>query len=263
MTDSVFDSVRDWANNSPMIIIVNLAALAFLVTGMHFFVEDAYSNYRWAIEIQNTLGIRVGSWASTYRLMAVFPQLAQTIFLYTYMSDRQKNKWAAWAAGGMFLVDYIPDVWWRGNNQLGLTTSGLLALLSTNLITFGYYTIGSEIAVSFGFGTFVNTWALAIAKTKEVSRDILSALTGGPVASGGRRKATNRSGSGGGGPMVEHQRGPQPKRDPNYRRADNASNGARTDQHSEGFQPDHQGSGQGQGHNQAFRGGSHPNARRN
>lgn len=235
MADSLFTDVANWAKKSPLIILVCAAAAYMLVSGAHFWLEDANSNYQWVRTIEGTLGIRVGSWESTYRYMSVFPQLAQTIFLYTWASDRRKNRWTMWAALAMFFVDYIPDVWWRGNGQISLRTSnGFLAMIATNLVTLGYYTIGSEIALSFGFGTFFATLAPAIAKARQLGRDLVQALNGKEQQQQSKQQRR------------ENQQ--QPLRDPNWR--EHAGNRTGITQHTQNVRANHPAGRAGSGFSQ-------------
>ena len=145
--NSVFDGIHSYVRGGPLAGWVLILAIITLVIGINDFAEDTYSSYVGVQMIEQTFGVRPASWELTYWLMSLFFQVVSVLFFFAYLSDRHQNWWALWVAGLSQVVDFVADVWYRGNGTFSLVNTTISVIL-----TAVFFTIGSEMALTFGFG---------------------------------------------------------------------------------------------------------------
>ena len=176
-------------SESYLAILIFLSALAMLLIGINHFVEDTYSSYMGLQMLEKELGLIPASWTLTYWTMSIAPQIAQIIFAYMFMSDTKKFKWAFWGAILFFFVDFAADIWYRGDARIFHDWKVFFATL---LLTTVYFTIGSEIFMSAGFGITMTMLKPFIIQMKSVLIDITEAF-GSENKSAPSMKSTNQA----------------------------------------------------------------------
>ena len=144
---SIFDSIKSYVSGSPLAGWVLILAILTLIIGINGFIEDTYSSYTGVQMIETTFGVRPASWEFTYWAMSLFFQVVTVLAFFTYLSDRDKNWIALWISMSAQAVDFIADVWYRSNGTFSMVNT----VVST-VMTFVFFTIGSEVALTFGFG---------------------------------------------------------------------------------------------------------------
>lgn len=163
-------------SESYLAIIVFVSSLLMLIIGINHFIEDTYSSYMGVQMLEQELGLVPATWAFTYMTMSLAPQIAQIVFTYMFLSDTKKFRWAIWAAVAFLIVDFAADVWYRGDARI---FHDWKIFISTFLITLVYFTLGSEIFMSAGFGLTLSMLKPFIEQSKEVMKDISEAVNSG------------------------------------------------------------------------------------
>lgn len=148
---NIFHNMRNNVlfSKSYLAILVFLSGVATLVIGCNHLAEDTYSSYMGIQMLETSFGLVPTSWDFTYWTMSIMPQVFQIVFSYMFMCDTKKFRWAFWVAFGALVVDFFADVWYRGDARV---FSDWKVFIISFLLTFVYFTIGSELAVSIGFG---------------------------------------------------------------------------------------------------------------
>lgn len=164
-----------------------------LFIGIVHFFEDTYSSYLGLQILTELFGLTPASWEITYWTMSVAAQIGQIVLVYIFLSDRRRNAWALVGVAIMFAVDFVADIYHRGNGMIAADTRSLVA----GGITLGYFTIGSELFVSIGAGVYLATLPAAIRQFKIIFADVTRAIDEQPVQPP---------------PPPKNQSGPQPVR---------------------------------------------------
>lgn len=170
---SVFDRIKAWASG-PFLIWVFLISLVTAVIGAIHFVEDTYSSYEGLQFLSETYNLRLVKWPFVWWSMSLAPQVGQVAFGYAWASDRKRNGWALYVFATLFVVDFIADLYFRRYGIIG----GDMGTLVGALITFGYFTVGSEIFLTMGLGLSLSTFPNAVAQIKILRAKYAHAMSG-------------------------------------------------------------------------------------
>ena len=173
----VFESVVAKYRGSPSALVLFIASLVMLIIGINHFAEDVYSSYAGLLSLEQAFGLNVQMWEATYWTMSGSLQVATVVFFYIWLANTNKN-WAWWVSVGAQLVDFLADVWFRSNGQMLVNIGSALVSAA---ITFAFFTIGSEVFISFGAGlslklypsalSFWRSWRRAVKQAKKESSD--------------------------------------------------------------------------------------------
>jgi hypothetical protein len=174
---NVFERVRDKLFASRYILLVFLAAFCAVVIGCIHFREDTLSSFDGIHSLETAFGLSPARDDLTYWSMALAPQIGQFLFMYLYLQDTQENKWALYPAILFFAVDFIADVQFRSTGRLfptdGTTFAQHLgAVLLSAALTFGYFTVGSELFISTGIGLLLSLAAPAWAQFRSIKYEM-------------------------------------------------------------------------------------------
>jgi hypothetical protein len=172
---NLFETMAEKIKNTKIVLWVFSAALIMFVVGLNHFVEDTLSSYYGIKMLESVLGMRPVTYNFTYWTMSIAPQVAQVVFAYIFMVNTQKNRWAAGAVGVALFVDFFADTWYRSN--AGLFES-LPMFFAATLLTFAYFTVGSEGFLTVGLGITLELIAPAIKQLILFVDGLISALTG-------------------------------------------------------------------------------------
>jgi hypothetical protein len=144
----IFENVANKYRNTPSALVLFIAAICMLIIGSNHFAEDTYSSYAGlkSIEEHFHLQIQVFNW--TYWTMSIAPQIAGVVFFYMYLANTDK-KWALAVSVGSQFVDFLSDLWFRSN---GAAFTNWNVTVVSAILTFAFFTVGSEMFVTFGAG---------------------------------------------------------------------------------------------------------------
>jgi len=164
----IFDVVAAKYKNSPSAIVLFIASLAMLIIGINHFAEDTYSSYLGlkAVEESFSMNVQIFDW--TYWTMSVAPQIASVVFFYVYLANTDK-RWALWVSITTQAVDFLADVWYRSN---GIVFSDTKVTVVSFLLTFSYFTLGSEAFISFGAGLCLKLFVPAMYSWKYFKKEV-------------------------------------------------------------------------------------------
>jgi hypothetical protein len=169
----LYESALGKYRGSPSMIILFVLALAMFVLGANHFIEDTYSSKYGLENLEQVyrLNIQIFDW--TYWTMSLAPQVASMVFAYLYLSDTRK-KWALGVSLSSQFMDFFADSWYRSNGQL-FDSSGILIVSA--LLTFVYFSIGSEFFLTVGGGLIIklfapalHTWRVAVKNVKDAAK---------------------------------------------------------------------------------------------
>ena len=164
----IFENAASKYRNTPSALILFIASLAMLVIGINHFAEDTYSSYLGLVSLEQAFRMNVQIFDWTYWTMSIAPQVASVVFFYIYMSNTNK-KWSLWVSFISQAIDFFADVWYRSDGTV--FQNGQVAVVSC-LITFAYFTLGSEVFVSFGAGLCIKLFAPALHSWKYFKSEI-------------------------------------------------------------------------------------------
>ncbi len=174
---NVFEQIRKKWESSPYILYIFLLTVFIVLAGVVLFAEDGKSSREGFEQLEHVFGVKFGNWPITYWVIGFVPQVAQVFFLFFYMMDTKKNKWALAVVALFLVIDFISDVQDRSGNQL-FPVDGTEANLPAVLVAAGYtitfITIGSELFLSAGIGVLLAIWSPARAqfrKQRGMARD--------------------------------------------------------------------------------------------
>lgn len=161
-------------------VVFIIAALAIII-GLIGTVEDTTSSKIGLEKLMMHYDLELISYEFVALAIALAPQVGQVLFGYVYLAD-MNNRWALWAAFGFFSIDFISDLYHRTAGEIAADERTLVAALFTLL----YFTIGSEMFVTFGFGVFMEVSEDAAAQFNKFVRSL------GVWFSGGKKKTPLR-----------------------------------------------------------------------
>lgn len=183
----IYQSTLNKYKGSPSAVILFIAAFLMFVIGMNHFIEDTNSSKLGLEGIERAYQLNVQIFQWSYWTMSLAPQIASIVFMYMYLSDTSKKGYLGLSAGFQ-IIDFMADSWYRSNGNL-FHNAG--ATVISGILTFIYFSVGSEFFIATGGGLLLKLTAPALATWKQAWRDI-SAASNGRYGGGG-------SGGGGGG----------------------------------------------------------------
>lgn len=149
---NLFESLRknELFGQTNLAIMVWLASLIMFLIGANHFAEDTYSSYMGIKMLETDLGLIPATWPLTYYTMSISMQIAQIVFAYFAIIDKDKNRkiWLVLAALA-WVVDFLADVWYRSDERV---FSDPKVFVSSILVTLVWFTVGSEFFITMGFG---------------------------------------------------------------------------------------------------------------
>jgi hypothetical protein len=165
----IFGAVANKYRNTPSVIVLFIASVVMLLIGINHFVEDTYSSYLGLKSLETAFSMNVQIFDWTYWTMSLAPQIASIIFFYIYLSNTEESGWALWVSLLAQVIDFFADVWYRSNGVI--FQDGKVAIISI-LLTFGYFTLGSEVFVTVGCGLVLKLYAPALSNWKEFVKEV-------------------------------------------------------------------------------------------
>lgn len=178
---NLFQSLSKNIRGSSFVVWITI--LAFLATfiGLVHFVEDTYSSFVGLNQLESAFGLKPANYAITYFTMSIAPQVGQIIFGYMWLMDRKKNWWAGLVAVGFFGVDFVADLQYRSNGLLfpvdGSTTMDHIEAVSLSaFLTFGYFTVGSELFITAGAGLILELFNDAVDQAANIYVSLRKAI---------------------------------------------------------------------------------------
>jgi hypothetical protein len=186
MTD-MYQSVVDKYKGSPSVVMLFLLSVAMLVIGINHFVEDTYSSYYGLKNLEAAYGLNVQIFDWSYWTMSLAPQIASMVFFYMYLSNTSV-KWTLGLSFASQAMDFFADSWYRSNGHL---FGGFEVFSISAVLTFIYFSIGSEFFVTVGGGLVLKLFAPALATWKAAMDNIRKARRG-EYGGGGSRSSEPR-----------------------------------------------------------------------
>lgn len=154
--------------------IVFVIAGAAIAIGLIGTVEDTTSSKLGLEKLMLHYDLELITYEFVALAIALAPQVGQVLFGYVYLAD-SNNKWSLWVALGFFSIDFVSDLYHRTSGMMGFDERTLVAGLFTLL----YFTIGSEMFVTFGFGVLMEVSEDAAAQFNKFMRSLGVWLRGG------------------------------------------------------------------------------------
>lgn len=155
-------------------VVLFLLSVTMFAIGVNHFAEDTYSSKIGLESLQTAyqLNIQIFSWS--YWTMSLAPQVASMVFFYMFLSDTSK-KWSLVICLGAQVMDFFADSWYRSDGRLFDNTG---VFIISGLLTFVYYSIGSEFFVTVGGGLILKLFAPALHTWKVAMENIEKASKG-------------------------------------------------------------------------------------
>ena len=169
---NIFEQASEKIKNSSIVLWVFLASVAMLLIGINHFWEDTYSTYMGMHQIAKTFDVIVASYETTYWTMAISFQVGTVVFTYLFLVNTQ-TRWPLGAGLFCFGVDFFFDAWYRSNEMLFSSPSHFIAAV---LLTFTFFTVGSELFVTVGLGMVLTLFAPAISQFRKLVSEIMDAI---------------------------------------------------------------------------------------
>lgn len=173
MERNLFEQTASKVKGNKIVILLFAASLAMLLIGVNHFREDTLSSLYGVQMLETLFGLRPAIYPITYWTMSIAPQVAQVVFMYLYMTNTKKNVWALFAVIVAFGVDFLADVHYRSDNQLFENPESFMA---ASILTIAYFTIGSELFVTVGFGIVTELFGPAIRQLIEFISDTFKSV---------------------------------------------------------------------------------------
>lgn len=136
-----FSMAAERIRKSPFVIPIFTIFVVMFMASMGLSYEDANTGLLGYLAFPTR---KVNLWVAP--LVGILPQLVQIGFIYVFLEDTDKKRWAFWVAVIAHIIDVTTDVWYKVGG-LGIKYIPL-ALLET----WGIYTLGSEVMMTTSFG---------------------------------------------------------------------------------------------------------------
>lgn len=176
MTD-IFESTSKKYRGSPAVVVLFILSVGMLLIGVNHFIEDTYSSKFGLEALQNAYQLNIQIFWWSYWTMSLAPQFASMVFFYMFLSDTTKKTYLILSALAQ-LMDFFADSWYRSNGNL-FDNFGVFTISA--LLTFVYYSIGSEFFLTVGgglvlklFAPALHTWKVAMDNIRKASRGDLA-----------------------------------------------------------------------------------------
>lgn len=170
----MYQKVSEKYKNSPAVVFLFIASFVMLSIGIWLFAEDTVSSKLGLEQLQGTLGMNVQIFDGTYWVMSLAPQIASIVFFYIYLSNTEDKKFL-WMSIICQIADFYADAWYRSNGNLFVNWKVFIA---SSIMTFSYFSIGSEVFITVGFGLVLRLFAPALSIFKIALGDIKKAYKG-------------------------------------------------------------------------------------
>jgi hypothetical protein len=192
----IFEATAKKYRNSPAAVMLFIAAATMFFIGANHFVEDTVSSKFGLETLQAAYNLKVQIFDWSYWTMSLAPQVASIVFFYMYLSDTSRKNFLALSFASQ-AVDFFADSWYRSNGNL--FNDGMVFAVSS-VLTFAYFSIGSEVFVTISVGLMLKLAAPAIQTWKVAFANIAKAnnMAFNPDGGGGDR------GKGGGDSERKH-----------------------------------------------------------
>lgn len=145
---NIFQQIRQ--KLMPISLWVFVLSVTMLVIGGGLFIEDTLTSQDGFITVMQHYGLRLTILQITTAFLSLAPQVGQVIFFYVWLTD-QKRWWALLASFLLFGIDFGADLYYRVGGQIGFDERTAVAALFTLLA----FTLGSELFITFGYGTII------------------------------------------------------------------------------------------------------------
>lgn len=165
MSDMFSQAHQKWGNTTYVLWVFGVSILLFLI-GIVTQIEDTISSLEGLRLLEQTYQITPAKHEITYYALSIAPQVAQIAFFFLFVLDTKKNWWAGLIAAAAFLIDFALDVQFRSSAWL-FSPSGIhvdTRVTVAAVLSFIFFTIGSEVFISIGFGMVINLWKPAAAQ---------------------------------------------------------------------------------------------------
>lgn len=198
--NNLFVGVYNSVKGTPLSAWVLILSILLLVIGANNFLEDTYSSFAGIQMIEKQMNMNPATWQFTYWAMSLFFQVIAVISFFIYLSDRKENWYWFWVAMASQVVDFMADVWYRSNEQLFVSLPNFALSL---ILTFVFFTAGSELAITVGFGLVATMFKDGFTQFGQIVSGLLSGFAGaGKAIAGGKTLVENHSDQ-------QHQNQPQ------------------------------------------------------
>lgn len=186
--NNVFQGVLNSVRGTPLSAWMLIMSVMLFIIGINNFAEDTYSSYAGVQMIENVLNMKPASWQFTYWAMSLFFQVISVIFFFIYLSDRKENWNWFWFGMATQFLDFMADVWYRSNEQL---FSSPTSFAVSFLLTFVFFTFGSEFAITLGFGLTAVLFKDGMVQLVKVIKSIFDGISEGlkEISSTGKSNA--------------------------------------------------------------------------
>lgn len=193
MTD-IFESTARKYRGSPVQVFLFIAAFVMFVIGANHFVEDTVSSKIGLETLQTAYGLKVQIFQWTYWTMSIAPQVASIVFFYMFLSDTTRKGYFYLASISQ-LADFFADTWYRSDGKL--FENGEVFIISS-VLTFVFFSIGSEFFLSVGSGLILKMAAPALQTWKMAWTNTIKASSGNYRHDGDQKPPNGKGGAGGG-----------------------------------------------------------------
>lgn len=182
--NNLFLGVYNSVKGTPLSAWLLILSVILLLIGGNNFAEDTYSSYVGVQMMENALDLNPATWKLTYWAMSLFFQIIAVIAFFIYLSDRQNNWQWFWLAAGSQVIDFIADVWYRSDQRLFDSPVKFVVSL---LLTFVFFTAGSELALTVGFGLVATMFKDGFTQFGHIISGIFAGFSGaGRAIAGGK-----------------------------------------------------------------------------
>lgn len=151
---NMFDQTRQKWGDSAYVIWVFTVGAVLLLIGIVLFVEDMMSSLQGIQQLEAVYNIDPVNMEITYYAIALSAQVAQVAFMFLFLIDTRKNRWALGVVAFFFIIDLVSDIQDRSGSWL-FSTNGIHLDARTGVATMMslvFFTIGSELFISTGLG---------------------------------------------------------------------------------------------------------------
>lgn len=167
MSDIFEKTTAKYRGSASSIVLFVLAGI-MLTIGLNHFVEDTYSSYYGLKALESFYGLKVQIFDWSYATMSLAPQIASMVFFYMYLSDTTRKEFLIGSAASQ-AMDFFSDSWYRSGGQL---FSGIELFGVSSLLTFVYFSIGSEVFLTIGGGLVIKLFAPAVASFRQAIKNV-------------------------------------------------------------------------------------------
>jgi len=189
---NVFQAAYSRLKNSTLIVWIAFAAIILFFSSLNLFIEDAKSSRDGIALLELAFGVQPVNYAITYWTMSVLPQVVQIVFMYMFLVDIRKNWWAAAVVVVFFLIDFISDVQDRSNQHLFPLDGGVnvdATTMSAVLLTFLFFTLGSELFMTASVGLLLEIFPDALEQTARLWARVRDAFRSASRIASGRQRS--------------------------------------------------------------------------